>query len=96
MQTLTKQTYEERVFSFDFSSKSSGTISSIVSVVSLNQGNVSGSSNVTIASEVASGLVVSATFIGGTSGETYKITCKVLTSDGQKLELDGLLRVQDV
>lgn len=95
MQTLVKQSYEERLFSFDFSSKSDGTISSIVSVVSSNQGNVDGSSNVTISSEAYSGLVVSAIFIGGTSGETYKLTCKVIASDGQKLELDGLLRVQD-
>lgn len=97
MQTLTKQSYEERVFSFDFSGKmaSDATISSVVSIVPTIEGYVTGSSNVTVASITSSGQVVQAIYRGGTSGETYKITAKILDSNSQRLELDGLLRVQD-
>ena len=97
LQTLTKQSYEERLFSFDFSGKmsTSATISSVVSVVVTNLGNVSGSTSVSVASIAASGQTVQAVYSGGTSGETYKITAKAIDSDGQKLEVDGLLRVQD-
>lgn len=97
LQTLTKQAYEERIFQFDFSGKmeATATISSIVSIISTNLGNVSGSTNVTVASAAASAQVAQALFSGGTSGETYQITAKVIDSDGQKLEADGLLRVQD-
>lgn len=97
LQTLTKQAYEERTFQFDFSGKmaAGSTLASPVSVVSVSQGNVIGSTNITIASISISGQALQATYIGGTSGETYKITAKAIDSAGQKLELDGLLRVQD-
>lgn len=97
LQTLTKQAYEERIFQFDFSGKmaSGSTLSSPVSVVSVSQGNVVGSTNITIGSIGVSGQTLQATYIGGTDGETYKITAKAIDSAGQKLELDGLLRVGD-
>ena len=97
LQTLNKQTYEERLFQFDFSGRmaSGATLSAPVSVISVNQANVGGSVNVTISSITLSGKVLQALFVGGTSGETYKITAKAIDSDAQKLELDGYLRVQD-
>lgn len=97
LQTIFKQSYEERLFQFDFSGlmSASATISSIVSVASVSRGDVDGSSNITISGQTASEQLVQALFVGGTSGETYKITAKVVDSEGQKLELDGLLRVQD-
>lgn len=97
MQTLTKQSYEERIYQFDFSGKmdTGATLSSVVSVVVTNQGYVTGSSDVTVAAQSVSGAYLQAMYSGGTSGELYKITAKAIDSTGQKLELDGLLRVQD-
>lgn len=90
LQTLTKQSYEERIFQFDFSGKmdSGATLASVVSVVS----DVAG---LTISAASVSGTYVQAMFAGGSSGTTYKITAKAIDSDGQKLEMDGNLRVQD-
>lgn len=90
LQTLFKQAYEERIFQFDFAGKmaTSATLVSVVSVVS----DVSG---LTISATSVSGTVLQALFAGGTSGVTYKITAKAIDSDGQKLEMEGNLRVQD-
>lgn len=90
LQTLFKQSYEERIFQFDFSAfmATGATLSSVVSVVSDGAG-------LTISSAAVSGTLCQALFAGGSSGTTYKITAKVIDSDGQKLELDGNLRVQD-
>jgi hypothetical protein len=97
LQTLTKQSFEERLFQYDFSElmSSTGTITIVTSIVPTNLGKVSGSSNISITTITFSGQVVQAMHVGGTSGETYKVTAKVVDSDGQRLELDGLLRVQD-
>lgn len=96
--TLEKQSYEKRLFEFDLSGlmDAAATISTVVSVVSVNQNLVGGSSNVTISGEVASGQSVKAFFEGGTSQELYKITCKAVDSTGQNLEWDGFLAVRDV
>ena len=90
LQTLFKQSYEERIFQFDFAEmmSSTATLSSYVSVSSDTAG-------LTISSIAVSGTVCQAMFAGGSSGTTYKITAKVIDSDGQKLEMDGNLRVQD-
>ena len=73
----------------------SATLSSAVSVASTNQGTVAGSANITISTITLSGQVLQALFIGGTSGEIYKVTAKVIDSDSQKLEMDGFLKVLD-
>jgi len=90
LQTLFKQSYEERIFQFDFAAlmSSSATLSSVVSVVSDGAG-------LTISSAGVSGTLCQALFAAGNTGTTYKITAKVIDSDGQKLELEGNLRVQD-
>ena len=97
LQTLVKQSYEERIFQFDFSGKmeAGATLSSVVSCTSANQGFVSGSGDITIAAPSVSGVFLQALFSGGTSGELYKVTAKAIDSTGQKLEADGYLRVQD-
>lgn len=97
LQTLTKQSYEERVFSIDFSGKmaAGATIASVVSIVPTSEGFVTGSTNITVASISAVGQVVQAIYRGGTSGELYKITAKVVDSNSQRLEFDGYLKVQD-
>jgi len=33
---------------------------------------------------------------GGTSGVTYKITCRIVTSNGERFEMDGELPVREV
>jgi hypothetical protein len=97
LSTLQKQSYEERVFSFDFSGKmaSDATISSVVSIVPTIEGYVTGSTNVTVGSITTVGQTVQALYRAGTSGELYKITAKIVDSNSQRLEMDGFLRVQD-
>lgn len=97
LQTLYKQTWEERLLQFDFSDgmDAAGTIASVDSVTGASLGHVAGSVAVTISTVTYAGQVVQAKFAGGTSGETYKITARIVDSDGQRLELDGYLRVQD-
>lgn len=95
LQTLTKQEYEEPKFQFDFAGKMAdgATLSSIVSVAFVNRGDVDGSDDITISGTTISGTYLQASYIGGTTGETYKITARVIDSEGQKLEMDGLLLV---
>ena len=97
LQTLTKQSGEDRLFQYDFSEMMSATaaISSVVSIVPTNLGNVVGSTIISITTITFNGQVVQAMHTGGTNGETYKVTAKVLDSEGQRLELDGYLLVQD-
>jgi len=97
LQTLTKQPYEERIFQFDFSGKMDldATLASAVSCTAANQGYVTASDEISISAISVSGVYLQAMFSGGTSGELYKITAKAIDSTGQKLELDGNLRVQD-
>lgn len=94
---LRKQPSEERLFSFDMSPRMAAatTITGIDLLQAVSQGFVDGSQAVTISNQTASGQTVTAKFAGGTSGEHYKITCRCTTSDGQKIEAEGLLRVLD-
>src|SRR5574343_615445 len=97
LQTLKKQAYEARLFQFDFSAKmaTEAALATVVSIVSANQGNIVGSTNLTIAGQTIAGQILQAKYSGGTSGETYKITAKVTDSDGQELEEEELLAVLD-
>lgn len=96
LQTLFKQAYEERLFQFDFSDDiGDATIASVVSVTATSLGHVTGSVPVTVANITYSSSVVQALFSNGTTGETYKMVARVTDSAGQRLELDGFLRVQD-
>lgn len=94
--TCEKQPYEERKFSFNFASKMAedATITSINSITSsLKSGG--GVASLTINGQTAAGQKVEALYGGGTTGQTYKVTCKVTDSQGQELELDGLLKVKE-
>lgn len=97
MATLEKQSGETRRLSLDFSGSMSptATIESVTSIVAANQGEVSGSANLTVSGEAIEGQAVSWLFAGGTDGELYKIEARVADSDGQILELEGYLRVRD-
>jgi len=97
LQTIVKQSTEDRLFQYDFSEAmaATATIASVVSIVPTNLGNIAGSSNISITTITFSGQVVQAMHIGGTDGETYKVTAKIVDSDGQRLEIDGYLAVLD-
>lgn len=95
--TLQKQPYEERLFSFDFSTKmnAEATIVSIQSIIAeLLDGG--GFNVLTINAQLAAGQKVQALYGGGINGQTYKITCKCIDSDGQDLELEGKLKVKEI
>lgn len=87
----TKQPSESRLFDFDFSGKmrTSATIASVVSVVAAPSG-------LTIGSTAFSGQIAQARLSAGTDQTEYLVTCTVTTSDGDTLELDGLLWVEDL
>lgn len=97
LQTLFKQSAEQRNFQFDFAGKMAdgATISSYDPLTFVNRGDVDGSGDITISSTTASGTLLQAKYAGGTNGETYRITARVTDSNGQVLEHDGLLKVQD-
>lgn len=94
--TLQKQPWEERIFVFNFTndmdpeeiiSDTEG-----VDVVAVS----SGSNTLVVSGLTASGQSLSTKFAGGTTGQTYTIRARVVTSLGQKLELDGKLQVKEL
>lgn len=94
---LEKQPSEDRLFDMDFSSilKSDETITSVISVTQENQGNVTGSSDLTLVANSYSGAVVQVNISGGTDLEDYKVTIKISTSVNSVIEGEGMMRVRD-
>lgn len=93
---LVKQPGESRVYRMDFSNLLEGTyIDSITSIVQANQGDVGGSSNLTIANQAISGDGVEFRLSGGTADERYKLTVTIVDSAGNTLEADGMLYVKE-
>jgi hypothetical protein len=95
---LYKQPSESRLYHFVFTNLlvDSETISSVNSVGQINYGNVSGSSDLTIAGETYSTNTVQARLSAGTEDESYKLTAVITTSDNNILELDGILHVKEL
>ena len=93
---LTKQPYEERVLEIDLVDVlASG--DTVASVTSLAAAVVSpGVGAVTITSPVASGTKVQGKYTGGTDTENYRITLRVATTNGDKVEGDAMLYVRDL
>lgn len=94
--TNEKQPFEEIDLTFDFSNRGLAdgiTISAVTSVVALL---TSGSGSLVVSGTTYSGLVVSSRFAGGVAGDKFKLTAKVVMSDGQKLECDGFLKVKEL
>lgn len=101
LQTTEKQIAEAVIVQFDFSPDmaEAETLSSVTSIVSANQGDVGGSSNVTISNIALSSVstkIAQCLVSGGTVGERYKLTAIVVTSAGQTLEADGYMRVRNL
>lgn len=97
MADLQKQTYEERVFAFDFTAKMArqATLVLIDDIDIEPEGLVALTDPVTESERSVSGKMAQAKFSGGADGERYKITFKVTDSDDQKLEGEGFLVVSD-
>jgi hypothetical protein len=95
MEIRQKQPAEKLAYTFDFAPviASTDTVSSIVSIAFTNCGVVAGSTGLTLSNNVMSGRMAQTTIQGGTDGESYYGTCKVIDSAGQQHELDGLLEV---
>jgi hypothetical protein len=84
-----KDADEVRIVSFDFTDdlNASATISTIVSVVAAPAGP-------TFANNSIVGSAVNTKVTGGTNATDYTVTCTITTSDGETLELSGILRVR--
>jgi hypothetical protein len=97
MESLTKQSYEKLAYDFEFADvMSTGEeIDSVVSVVWTACGVVTGASALTASTPTSSEQTAQSVVEGGTHGESYKGTAKVIGTTGQKYELEGLLEVID-
>lgn len=94
---LTKQPWEELRYDMDFSGqmRDGDDLSSVSTVVVTNMGEVVGSDDVTASGETVSGDIAQVKLSGGTDLENYKITIRAITTDGDKIEGDGMLYVRE-
>lgn len=94
---LVKQPWEKRLYEMDFANllTSGDSLGTVDSVSQSKRGRVAGSSDLTIGAASVSGTKVQFTIEGGSSGEDYKITVRVNTTAGNRLEGDGWLFVRD-
>jgi hypothetical protein len=96
LEILRKQPTTDAVRNMDFTAvMGTATISSISSAVAVNQGVISGSSDVTIGTTSIDGLLVQLPLSGGTHGEDYLITVKIVDSNTEDQEGDGILQVRE-
>lgn len=96
LQVMEKQPWEERILAFDFSADmdSGETVSAVdsISVTAVSPGVDS----LTISGQTGSGGLASAKFAGGVTGQVYTLRARITTSAGQKLEMDGKLKVKEL
>ena len=98
LQTHPKQPGEFDLYTWDFTAKLQGsTIDSIVSITQTPQGLVTAAGAVVIDGGVHDNTRVQAWLSGGTHGEDYKMTARVIPASNPSglLELDGLLQVRE-
>lgn len=92
--TSTKQPYGEENFVYDFAPRLNGlNIASIVSASSLAR---TGGTTLNVVGQVFLGQVVTIRWGGGTDGNTYRTTVRVIDTDGGKHELDGEIIVREL
>ena len=98
METRVKQPWESRLYTFDVAALAVAgtTIASVDSVTATNLARVTGSAALGVGTPTASGTVVTVRLSSGTAGERYRMRCRVVMSNGDQLEVDGLLDVLDV
>jgi hypothetical protein len=94
--TNEKQPYEEVDLVFDFSNRGISDGVTITGVHSITVSRVSGTGAVTYSGTVYSGQYVQSRFAGGNTGDRYKLTAKVVMSDGQRYECDGYLKIKEL
>lgn len=94
---LTKQPWEELRYDMDFSDqmREGDDLASVSAVVVTNMEQVVSSSDVTSSGGVVSGDIAQVKLSGGTHLENYKITIQAITTDGDKIEGDGMLYVRE-
>jgi hypothetical protein len=90
---LTKTPTEVKVFNFDFSAH----FTSPELIGSIASNSVTPTGEVVIDSTAFSGTAPTAQVItsGGVSGTTYRITLRVVSTEGQEIQAVGILRVGD-
>lgn len=95
---LVKQPWESKPYTMKFSRSlpSSEDIASVTSVTAANQGEVSGSDELTVGDTSASGQDAQAILSGGTDGELYLVTFRVTGDNGTLAEEEGYLRVREL
>lgn len=94
----TKQTGEKWPISFDFAARlGSATISSVTSIIALDQADDSDVSATVLDSALQTNTTTAVyTYVrAGTSSHNYLITCLIAGSDGSVHELEGILPVLD-
>jgi hypothetical protein len=95
---LYKQPSESRLYHFVFSNLlvSGEAISSISSITQINYGKINGSTDLTLSDQSFSDDTVQVRILAGTQNESYKLTTIVITSNGNTLELDGILHIKEL
>lgn len=94
--TNEKQPWEEVDLVFDFTNRGLADTVSVTGVTSITIVRVSGSGTLTNSNTIYSGQLVQSRFSGGNTGDRYKLTAKVVMSDGQKYECDGYLKIKEL
>lgn len=86
---------ETKAYTFDFSSQLGVgvTLSSPTVTATVYSGTDSSPSSIVSGSASAAGAVVTQKITAGTLGVIYELLCQVTTSDGQTLQLVGLLAI---
>lgn len=90
--TRPKQPGEERVIPFEFADKlRTGDSISAPSVA----GSITAESGITVGAPQQSGTLVLCLASGGTDGQNYRVSCRITTTNGEKLELDVIIQVRE-
>lgn len=87
---IEKQPAEVLNISFDFSSAVNTDATISINTVFTD------STDITVSGEVVSGTSVNMSLSGGVTGNQYKITVRVDTSDGETIEADAKVKVKEL
>lgn len=97
MDVLTKQPGEKRIIAFDFGERLTGTKAidplGAITVAAVNQGLVSGSAALTLSGTSIVGDALQVFADGGTHGEDYVMTARIVDTEYERHEIDVTLRV---
>lgn len=96
--TLDKQPWESLPFNMNMAKSlpSGESIASVDSVTAAAQNLVSGSSALTVGATSYSGQVAQVVLSGGTDGELYLVTFRVIGENGSQVEGEGYMQVREL